>query len=211
LALVALAEELLAVRKRRPFPNLPSEIDLRLGTIHGSRVSDLEFLQSLAERGPALGSPSTFVQTLSTAALSELSIRLLLQGAVATVSGGEVAGLLSVAQAAGLVALGRSDAVLCGAVDASGSDADVVALFLLECARSDVPAPRMERWTIGFDQAGHTSPRTLRSTLESLVLALEGSGGTVAGESAGGEFVRLTILPTNGVRSLELTRPVEGA
>ena len=197
-SLATVADEVLAARRSAPLPEVGSDFDVRLGTSHGSRVSDLEFLESLAARGDALGSPSAFVQTLSTSALSELSIRLCFRGAVVTFSGGEVAGLLSVAQSAGLIALGRSSAILCGAIDVSGCDSDVVALFLLEQARSDTSAPRLARWTVGFDPAAHPCPTTLRSSLERLVLALDGSGGAVAGASVGGEFVRLDIDPGDG-------------
>jgi hypothetical protein len=199
-ALITLAQEVLAARQSERFSELPPEIDVRLGTVHGSLVSDREFLRSLAERGYALGSPSTFVQTLSTAVLSELSIALGLHGAVSTISGGDVAGLLAVAQSARLVALGRSAAILCGAIDASGGDADVVALFLLEESRGHTTAPRLVQWTVGFDPCGHSSQTTLRSSLEGLVLALEGSGTTVGAESLGGEFVRLTVDLGNGIR-----------
>ncbi len=195
-ALVQLAQQVLAARRLVPLPEVPPVIGVRLGTMNGSRENDLAFLQSLAERGESLGSPSLFVHTLSTAPLAELSLALGCRGAVSTVSSGEASGLLAVALGAGALAAGRSAACLCGAMDVCGSDSDVIALFLLEPARSDLPVPRLSGWELTFDAARPPSPGSLRSSMERLVLALSSNeGGPVSASSGTGESVRLSVIP----------------
>ena len=180
---------------------LPPVIGVRLGTMSGSRENNLAFLQSLAERGESLGSPSLFVHTLSTAALAEVSLALGCRGAVSTVSNGEASGLLAVALGAGALAAGRSAACLCGAMDVCGSDSDVIALFLLEHARSDIAVPRLSGWELTFDAASPPSPGSLRSSMERLVFALSSNeGGPVSASSGTGESVRLSVAPAGGSR-----------
>src|SRR5262249_57872861 len=98
-------------------PAAPATVDLKLGTRAGSSEIDFAFLQSLAERGDAFGSPSLFAYTLSTAAGGEVSLALGVRGALSTVSSGEVSGLAAVGAGAASVASGRSGACLCGALD----------------------------------------------------------------------------------------------
>lgn len=195
-ALVQLAQQVLAARRVVPLPELPPVIGVRLGTMNGSRENDLAFLQSLAERGESLGSPSLFVHTLSTAAVAEVSLALGCRGAVSTVSSGEASGLLAVALGAGALAAGRSAACLCGAMDVCGLDSDVIALFLLEHARSDIAVPRLSGWDLTFDAASPRSPSSLRSSMERLVFALSSNeGGPVSASSGTGESVRLSVAP----------------
>ncbi|MGZ3447333.1 MAG: beta-ketoacyl synthase N-terminal-like domain-containing protein [Myxococcaceae bacterium] len=177
-------------------PELPPVIGVRLGTMSGSRENDLAFLESLAERGESLGSPSLFVHTLSTAALADVSLALGCRGGLSTVSNGEASGLLAVALGAGALAAGRSTACLCGAMDVCGSDSDVIALFLLEPARSDIAVPRLSGWELTFDTSSPPRSGSLRSSMERLVLALcSDDGGTVSASSGTGESVRLSVVP----------------
>jgi len=195
-ALVSLARQVLAARRVGSLPELPPVIGVRLGTMSGSRENDLAFLESLAERGESLGSPSLFVHTLSTAAVAEVSLALGCRGAVSTVSSGEASGLLAVALGAGALAAGRSAACLCGAMDVCGSDSDVIALFLLEVVRSDIAVPRLSSWEVTFDTTSPPIPGSLRSSMERLVLALcSNEGGPVSASSGSGESVRLSVAP----------------
>lgn len=195
-ALVQLALQVLAVRRLGSLPELPPVIGARLGTMIGSRENDLAFLRSLAERGESLGSPSLFVHTLPTAALAEVSLVLGLRGALSTVSSGESSGLLAVALGAAALAAGRSAACLCGAMDVCGSDSDVIALFLLEHARSDIVVPRLSGWELTFDRPSPLSSSSLRSSMERLVFALgSNESGPVSASSGTGESVRLSVTP----------------
>ena len=195
-ALVQLAQQVLAARRVGFLRELPSVIGVRLGTMNGSRENDLAFLQSLAERGESLGSPSLFVHTLSTAPLADVTLALGCRGAISTVSNGEASGLLAVALGAGALAAGRSAACLCGAMDVCGSESDVIALFLLEQARSDIAVPRLSGWELTFEATRPPSAGSLRSSMERLVLALSShEGGPVSASSATGESVRLSVVP----------------
>ena len=106
-ALVQLVQAVLTTRHARAVPPPPTTVDLRLGTRTGSREIDLAFLQSLAERGDAFGSPSLFAYTLSTAAGGEVSLALGLRGALSTMSSGEVSGLAALVRGAASVTSGR--------------------------------------------------------------------------------------------------------
>jgi hypothetical protein len=194
-ALVQLAQQVLAAR-RVGSSRFAAGDRREAWNMNGSKENDLAFLQSLSERGESLGSPSLFVHTLSTAALAEVSLALGCRGAVSTVSNGEASGLLAVALEARALAAGRSAACLCGAMDVCGSDSDVIALFLLEPARSDSAVPRLSGWELTFDTTSPPSPGSLRSSMERLVLALcSDEGGPVSASSGTGESVRLSVVP----------------
>jgi acetyl-CoA acetyltransferase len=179
-------------------PAPPTTVDLKLGTRTGSREVDLAFLQSLAERGDAFGSPSLFAYTLSTAAGGEVSLALGLRGALSTVSTGEVSGLTAVVTGAASVTSGRSEACLCGAMDVSGSESDVIALFLLEAALPHLHAPRLVSWKRSFDPEPMTDSRgdSLRSTMERLAVALaDGESAEIRAACSGGHSALLTVAP----------------
>ena len=125
-ALVQLVQAVLTTRRAR-VPPPPTTVDLKLGTRTGSGEVDLAFLRSLSERGDAYGSPALFAYTLSTAAGGEVSLALGLRGALSTVSGGEVGGLTALVTGAASVTSGRSEACLCGAMEVSDSESDVIA------------------------------------------------------------------------------------
>jgi len=175
-------------------------VDLKLGTRTGSREIDLAFLQSLAERGDAFGSPSLFAYTLSTAAGGEVSLALGLRGALSTVSSGEVSGLAALVTGAASVSSGRSEACLCGAMEVSGSDSDVIALFLLEPAQPYLHAPRLVGWKLSFDPETVTDSRdSPRSTMERLAVTLaHGESAEIGASCPGGHAALLTVVPAAG-------------
>lgn len=199
-ALVQLVQAVLTTRRVR-VPAPPTTVDLKLGTRTGSREVDLLFLQSLAERGDAFGSPSLFAYTLSTAAGGEVSLALGLRGALSTVSSGEVSGLTALVTGAASVTSGRSEACLCGAMEVSDSESDVIALFLLEPALPYLHAPRLVGWKLSFDPEAVTDSRrdSLRSTTERLALALaHGESAEIGASCPGGHAALLTVLPAPG-------------
>jgi Beta-ketoacyl synthase, N-terminal domain len=199
-ALVQLVQAVLTTRRARA-PAPPSTVDLRLGTRTGSLEVDLAFLRSLAERGDAFGSPSLFAYTLSTAAGGEVSLALGLRGALSTVSTGEVSGLTALVTGAASVSAGRSEACLCGAMDVSGSESDVIALFLLEPALPHLHAPRLVGWKLSFDPEVETGSGrdSLRSTMERLAVALaHGESAEIGASCPGGHSAVLTVVPADG-------------
>jgi len=199
-ALVQLVQAVLTTRRARA-PAPPSTVDLKLGTRTGSLEVDLAFLRSLAERGEAFGSPSLFAYTLSTATGGEVSLALGLRGALSTVSTGEVSGLTALVTGAASVTAGRSDACLCGAMDVSGSESDVIALFLLEPALPHLHAPRLVSWKLSFDPEAVTdsSRDTQRSTMERLAVALaHGESAEIRASCPGGHSALLSVVPAAG-------------
>lgn len=197
-ALVQLVQGVLSSRRTRAVPELPATVDLKLGTRTGSTETDLAFLQSLAERGDSFGSPSLFAYTLSTAAGGEVSLALGLRGALSTVSSGEVSGLAALVTGAASVSSGRSEACLCGAMDVSGSESDVIALFLLEAAQPYLHAPRLVGWKLSFDPEPVTSsrPDSVRSTMERLAITLaHGESAEIGACCPGGHSAFLAVVP----------------
>jgi len=197
-ALVQLVQAVLTTRRARTVPAPPTTVDLKVGTRTGSAEVDLAFLQSLAQRGDAFGSPSLFAYTLSTAAGGEVSLALGLRGALSTVSCGEVSGLAALVTGAAAVASGRSEACLCGAMDVSGSDSDAIALFLLEASRPGLAAPRLVGWNLSFDSEAMTGPTSdsVRSTMERLAVALAtGESAEIGASASGGHSALLSVVP----------------
>jgi len=197
-ALVQLVQGVLSSRRARLVPAPPTTIDVKLGTRVGSEEIDLAFLRSLADRGDAFGSPSLFAYTLSTAAGGQVSLALGLRGALSTVSCGEVSGLAALVTGAAAVVSGRSEACLCGAMDVSGSDSDVIALFLLESSRPGLATPRLVGWNLSFHPEVVTGPASgsVRSTMERLAVALaSGESAEIGASSSGGHSALLTVVP----------------
>lgn len=200
-ALVQLVQAVLTTRRARAVPAPPTTVDLKLGTRTGSGEVDLAFLRSLAERGDAFGSPSLFAYTLSTAPGGEVSLAFGLRGALSTVSSGEVSGLTALVTGASSVTSGRSEACLCGAMEVSGSESDVIALFLLEAAQPYLHTPRLVGWKLSFDPEGVSDSRegSMRSTMERLAVALAHGESAEIGESCpGGHSALLTVVPATG-------------
>ena len=208
-ALVELVQAVLTTRRVR-VPAPPTTVDLKLGTRIGSQQVDLAFLQSLKERGDAFGSPSLFAYTLSTAAGGEVSLALGLRGALSTVSTGAVSGLTAVVTGAAAVTSSRSEACLCGAMDVSGSEADVLALFLLEPALPHLHTPRLVSWDLSFDPRRETDsgPDSMRSTMERLAVALAHGESAEIRAGSCGHSALLTVVPPT-VRT-EPSATVEG-
>lgn len=208
-ALVQLVQGVLSNRRARLTPAPPTLIDLKLGTQTGSEEIDMAFLRSLAERGNAFGSPSLFAYTLSTAAGGEVSLALGLRGALSTVSCGEVSGLAALVTGAAAVASGRSEACLCGGMDVSGSESDVIGLFLLESSRPGLAAPRLIDWNLSFDPEAVISPAldSLRSTMERVAVALDSDeSAEIGASSSAGHSAVLTVVPATR-RAVRPRRP----
>ena len=127
-----------------------------------------------------------------------MSLTLGVRGVLSTVSSGEVSGLAALVTGAASVGSGRSEACLCGAMDVSGSESDVIAVFLLEPAQPYLHAPRLVRWKLSFDPAAVTDsrPDSVRSTMERLALALaRGESAEIGASCRGGHSARLTVVP----------------
>jgi hypothetical protein len=199
-ALVQLAHLLLSTRaadtRGSPEKPLLSEMDLLLGTALGSAEADSEFVRGLVERGSGLGSPSTFVYTLPTAAPAEVALALGLRGALATVSAGSVSGLFAVARAVTHVGQGRASACLTGGFELGlpvGSlpghpPGELMALFLLEPGTSSSDGPLLSEPALGFDSewaAPGAAPVDSASTLLALAAACADVEKRTAVEIAG--------------------------
>lgn len=197
-ALVQLVSRLVSARHGLgPELDVQRRLDLRLGTAIGSRTVDLEFQETLHQRGAAFGSPSTFAYTLSTAPLGEVAVSLGLRGALSTVSCGRASGLVSIVTAAAGVAAGRSAACVCGGFEVSGTESDMIALFLLEPAWPTGRRPRLTDWGISFEPDSPPDDGAgTRPTLESVADALVGRKA-IAFESRAlnGQCARLTVAP----------------
>src|SRR5262249_1183841 len=137
----------------------------------------------------------------STAAGGEVSLALGLRGALSTVSTGEVSGLTALVTGAASVSSGRSEACLCGAMDVSGSESDVIALFLLEPAQPYLQPPRLVGWKLSFDPEAVTDSTgdSVRSTMERLAGALaNGESAEIQASCPGGHSALLTVIPEAG-------------
>lgn len=159
-----------------------------LGTLAGCAETDRQFSQSLLERGPAFGSPTTFVYTLPTAALAEVAIALNIKGEVLTVSAGNASGLTAVAMAADRISSGNCAACICGGMEL-GTDRDWIALFLLEPSK---PGRRsqLDSWETGFGQLPrqpleYPAPLELATQLALLSNSKTGSGRTASSDGVG--------------------------
>ena len=95
---------------------------------------------------------------------------------------------------------GRSEACLCGAIEVSDSESDVIALFLLEPALPYLHAPRLVGWKLSFDPAAVADSRdSLRSTMERLAVALaHGESAEIGASCPGGHSALLTVVPAAG-------------
>ena len=179
----------------------PTTVDLKVGTRTGSREIDLAFLQSLAERGDAFGSPSLFAYTLSTAAGGEVSLALGLRGALSTVNSGEVSGLTALVTGAASVTSGQSEACLCGAMDVSGSEWDgdrLVSARACATLPSSTRPGRLEA-LIRSGRGMIDSRDSLRSTMERLAVALaHAEAAEIGAWCPGGHSALLTVVPAAG-------------
>ena len=154
-------------------PAPPTTVDLQVGTRTGSTGIDPAFLQSLAERGDAFGSPSLSAYTGLHRGRWGVSLALGLRGALSTVSSGEVSGLTALVTGAASVTSGRSEACLCGGMEVSGLGVGRDRLVSARAALPYLDAPRLVGWKLSFDpEAVADSRDSLRSTMERLAVAL---------------------------------------
>lgn len=90
---------------------------LVLGTGYGGLTATVDFLEGLANRGYAFGSPSAFHRSLHHSPTGQLSIALGLRGPSLTVSAREVTGEAALAAGLELLESGRAESVLVVAAD----------------------------------------------------------------------------------------------
>jgi hypothetical protein len=159
--LVQLAHALLTAREAaRDAPSFKrQDVDLFLGTLTGSTAADFEFWSGIQNRGPAFGSPSTFVYTLPTAALAEIALALGVRGSLSTLTAGNTSGIASIARSASRVSMGRARACICGGVEFARAgdrraidlfEQDAIALFLVEAGPAPTHWPVVRDWELGF-------------------------------------------------------------
>ncbi len=223
-ALVQLAHALLSARDavRGAPPLHRHEVDLLLGTLTGSASADFEFWSGTQSRGPAFGSPSTFVYTLPTAPPAEVALALGLRGSLATLTAGSISGIASIVRSASRIAAGRARACLCGGVEfartgnrrASGSvEQDAIALFLVEAAPASMRWPVIRDWEAGFasetepsDRVADLSPLSSLTGVACAAVKLGASSGSkeIFSSSSDGHWARITLAS-----SQRLDEPVE--
>ena len=90
---------------------------LVFGTGYGGLTATVDFLEGMASRGAAFGSPTAFHQSVHHSPAGQLSIALGLRGASLTVSARELSGETSLQVALDLLATGRARRVLVVAAD----------------------------------------------------------------------------------------------
>jgi hypothetical protein len=210
--LVQLAHALLEARGGGGSPAAKSwaDTDLLLGTSKGSEGTDLDFLQSIQERGSGFGSPSTFVYTLATAAPAEVALALGLRRSLATLTAGTVSGLTAIVSAAKHVGQGRSPACIAGGMELSGqlrrlgpdaAEGEVAALFLLEPSTSSGRWPHITEAHLGYDSAGTgragSPPDSATTTMLAVASACAGPRGSkpseITGRSPEGHWARFCL------------------
>src|SRR5262249_53002441 len=94
-----------------------TSVALVLATGYGGLSSTVDFLESMASRGPEFGSPTAFHQSVHHSPAGQLSIALGLRGASLTVSARELSGEAALRVALTLLKTGRADKVLLVAAD----------------------------------------------------------------------------------------------
>lgn len=102
---------------REAVPPREREIGLVLGTMFGSVRTIAEFDRRALTAGPNYVKPFDFANSVINAAAGQVAIWHDLRGVNATVSGGTVAGLQALGQAADLVAGGEAETLLAGGAD----------------------------------------------------------------------------------------------
>ncbi len=110
MALAAAREALSADCEKR-------SLALVFATGYGGLASTVDFLESVASRGPEFGSPTAFYQSVHHSPAGQLSIALGLRGASLTVSARELSGETALRVALTLLKTGRADKVLLVAAD----------------------------------------------------------------------------------------------
>jgi len=90
---------------------------LVFATGYGGLTSTVDFLESVASRGPEFGSPTAFYQSVHHSPAGQLSIALGLRGTSLTVSARELSGETALRVALTLLKTGRADKVLLVAAD----------------------------------------------------------------------------------------------
>lgn len=108
---LAVAREALSVEEN------PARVGLVYGSGYGSLASTAEFLDQVAARGPAFGSPMAFFESVHHAPAGQVSICLGVRGPSLTVSSRDLSGEGALSAALELLRAGRARAVLAVAAD----------------------------------------------------------------------------------------------
>jgi 3-oxoacyl-[acyl-carrier-protein] synthase II len=95
----------------------PSGIGLVYGTGYGGLGATVDFLEGIAARGPAFGSPTAFHQSVHHSAAGQISIALGIRGPCLTASSREISGEVALKVGLDLLRSGRSERVLVVAAD----------------------------------------------------------------------------------------------
>ncbi len=85
---------------------------LVVGTHYGGLSATVDFLEGLAKRGPAFGSPTAFHESVHHAPAGQLALAFKLTGQSLTISARELSGETALKAAVDLIALGRAKRVL---------------------------------------------------------------------------------------------------
>jgi 3-oxoacyl-[acyl-carrier-protein] synthase II len=88
-----------------------------LGTAFGSTAFSVKLLEQVVDQGPQNASPFLFMETVANAAAGQVALAFGCRGPNATITAREASALAALAHAARLVADGRAERVLAGAVD----------------------------------------------------------------------------------------------
>ncbi len=95
----------------------PSDVALVYATGYGGLTATVDFLEGVASRGPAFGSPTSFHQSVHHSAAGQISIALGMRGLSLTVSAREISGETALKVALDLIQGGRAEKVLVVAAD----------------------------------------------------------------------------------------------
>jgi 3-oxoacyl-[acyl-carrier-protein] synthase II len=101
-----------------PVPHYdPTRVGVVLGTGLGTLDETIHFMRGYLEGGPEAASPLLFPSSVMNAAAGQLALECKLRGVNSTVNHRDASPLQALAMACDLLALGRADALLVGAVD----------------------------------------------------------------------------------------------
>ena len=114
----------LAAARQALSPECEKRAALVFATGYGGLSSTVDFLESVASRGPEFGSPTAFYQSVHHSPAGQLSIALGLRGTALTVSARELSGEAALRVALTLLKTGRADKVLLVAADERSSSLD---------------------------------------------------------------------------------------
>jgi 3-oxoacyl-[acyl-carrier-protein] synthase II len=149
--LVAATQMAIADAGLDPPHDLPPErTAIVTGTAFGNLSETATFLARLADKGPALVSPSLFPNLVMNASASYAAMTWQITGPMLTVSEGDISGELAVAVGCELITAGAADVALVGGVD------ELTAMRIAAYCSLGVPAPAasLDSWSGPFGRSG---------------------------------------------------------